>query len=431
MSFLPPTDLPAEPLHSQPEYPLFLCMRGKLALVVGGGPVAERRVAGLLQASAEVLLVSPWATEKLQDLAAQGVIAWKPREFDTADLDGVWLVHACTGDAPVDESVVRRAESLRIWSVRASAAGSSPAWTAATERTEDGVQFAVKAGGDPLRAVALRNFISELAAEGALPLRRQRPGSGQVFLVGGGPGDPDLLTVRARRLLSLADVIITDRLAPVHSLDGVANDVEIIDVGKAPGKHSLAQSEINDLLVKYADAGQIVVRLKGGDPFVLGRGGEEALHCLHSGVDVAVVPGVTSATSVPAAAGIPVTHRGLSDSFMVLSSHSGADDVVRRAGSTPADTTLIMLMGVRELANTTAGLIAAGRDPQTPAAIVAAGWTSEQETISAPISEIAELAETSGIASPAVIVVGPVAALRDNLGDLGVPSLLAGHGALG
>lgn len=414
----------------QPDYPLFLTMHGKKALVVGGGPVAERRVSGLLEAGARVTVVSPWLTEDLQDLAASRRINWSRRDFERSDLDDIWLVHTCTGDSDVDEAVVTAAEARKIWSVRAGAADHSPAWTAATEHSEDGVQFAVNAGRDPRRAVALRNFIAELSTEGALPLRRSRPGPGRVFLVGGGPGDPDLLTVRARRLLSLADVVVTDRLAPIRALDRLGDDVQIIDVGKAPGKHSLPQQEINDLLVEHAVAGQIVVRLKGGDPFVLGRGGEEALHCLQSGVDVEIVPGVSSATSVPAAAGIPVTHRGVSDSFMVLSSHSGADDVVRRAGSTPTDTTLIMLMGVKDLKDTTTGLITAGRDPLTPAAIVAAGWTNQQAAIRAPLSDIAEQAEVTGIASPAVVVVGPVATLRDDIGDLGRPSIQAGHGAI-
>lgn len=413
------------------DYPLFLDMTGKPALVVGGGPVAQRRVATLLASDALVTVVSPWATEQLRDWAAESRLNWVQREFAAEDIAGSWLVHACSGDVHVDTAVVAAADAARVWSVRASDAAASPAWSAATATTVDGVQFAVNGGRDPGRAAALRDTISDFAAEGLLPVRRQRKSRGKVFLVGGGPGDPDLLTVRARRLLSLADVVVTDRLAPAGVLAGLDPNVEVVDVGKSPGRHALPQHEINELLIEEARAGKVVVRLKGGDPFVLGRGGEEALHCLAAGIEVEVVPGVTSAVSVPAAAGIPLTHRGLSDSFVVLSAHDGADEVVRRAGCVPHDTTLVLLMGVRHLARTADALVAAGRDPATPTAVIASGWTRDQDAVHGTLADIARRADESGIGSPAVIVVGEVARLHHALGDLGHPSADAGHGAPG
>lgn len=412
-----------------PNYPLFLDLSDRSALVVGGGPVAQRRAGQMIDAGAEVTVISPWATEDLRDLADRGRLRWLEREFEAGDTSGYWLAHACTGDSAVDAAVIAEAERSRIWSVRAGEAEASPAWTAATTSTVDGVQFAVSGGRDPRRAMALRDLIAELAAEGHLPVRRRRRAQGRVYLVGGGPGDPDLLTVRARRVLSLADVVVTDRLAPVAVLDDLDPAVEVIDVGKAPGRHALPQAEIDDLLVTRAQSGDVVVRLKGGDPFVLGRGGEEALACVRAGVPVEVVPGVTSAIAVPAAAGIPVTHRGLSTSTLILSAHDGADEVVRRAGTTPADTTLILLMGVRHLADTAAQLIAAGRSPDLPAAVVGQGWTVDQHSAVGTLKDIAARAEHAGVSSPAVVVVGAVAALADQIGSIATVSLDARHGS--
>lgn len=405
------------------DYPLFLDVADRRVVVVGGGPVAARRALALVEAGAEVIVISPWVTEDLAE-AGDRLTIWL-REFEPGDTAGAWLVHACTGDVPIDDAVVAEAESSRIWSVRAGDAEHSPAWTAATAVTADGVRFAVNGNRDPGRAKVLRDFIADLAAEGRLPLRRKRTGRGKVYLVGGGPGEPDLMTVRARRLLSLADVVVTDRLAPVAVLAGLADEVEVVDVGKIPGHHLMSQAEINDLLVERASEGKVVVRLKGGDPFVLGRGGEEALACLRAGVDVEVVPGVTSAISVPAAAGIPVTHRGRSTSMLLLSAHDGADEVVRRAGCTPPDTTLVLLMGMRHLAATARSLIAVGRPADLPAAVISQGWTREQRCVTGTLATIGQAA--AELPAPAVVVIGEVADLHTQLGALGRISEDAGH----
>lgn len=236
---------------------------------------------------------------------------------------------------------------------------------------------------------------------------------GSVCLVGGGPGDPDLLTVRALRRLADADVVVVDRLAPAEDLAALAPRALVVDVGKTPGHHPVPQEGINALLVEHARAGRRVVRLKGGDPYVLGRGGEEVEACRGAGVPVEVVPGVTSAFAVPAAAGIPVTHRGLARSVTVLTGHEdlGAErlEALVRLGGT-----LVVLMGVTRLAALADGLVAAGADPATPAAVVERGWSTEQRTTRADLSSLAGACAARGVASPAVVVVGAVAALADD-----------------
>jgi uroporphyrin-III C-methyltransferase/precorrin-2 dehydrogenase/sirohydrochlorin ferrochelatase len=282
------------------------------------------------------------------------------------------------------------------------------------------VLVAVSGGGDPRRSRAIRDAVAAALDTGTLPVRasrrRERPAVGTVHLVGGGPGDEGLLTVRGRSLLAHADVVVVDRLAPRGVLEHLAADVEVIDCGKTPGHHVLTQDQINEVIVDRALRGLDVVRLKGGDPFVLGRGGEEALACHAAGVPVDVVPGVTSAVSVPAAAGIPVTHRGVTSSFALVSAHDGIAPIEAAAHEHPAATTLVLLMGVRLLRDSAAALVAAGRAASTPVAIVERGWTPQQRTTVGTLADIAELAEARGVESPAVVVVGEVVALREELG---------------
>ncbi len=217
-------------------------------------------------------------------------------------------------------------------------------------------------------------------------------------------------------------MVVTDRLGPTSLLSELGPDVAIIDVGKTAGNHPIPQDEINRILVEHAQAGRTVVRLKGGDPFVLGRGGEEALHCLAHDVPVEVVPGVTSAVSVPAAAGIPVTHRGITTSLVIASAHAGAGQALDAARTAPHDATLVLLMGLSGLAGTADELIASGREPGTPVAVISDGWTPRQRTVTGTLASIAGDVAAAGLPGPAVIVVGDVVALRAELGDLsGVP----------
>ena len=270
------------------------------------------------------------------------------------------------------------------------------------------VVVAVNAGADPRRAVSIRNAIDQQLSNGELPLRRQRSSAGQgsVALVGGGPGDPGLITTRGRQLLAEADVVIVDRLAPKGLLDSLDPDIEVIDAGKAPHAHTLTQDQINALLIEHATAGRRVVRLKGGDPFVLGRGSEEAAACRAAGVDVEVVPGVTSALAVPAAAGIPVTARGVTSRFTVVSGHDGPLEFASLAA---LDGTLLFLMGVSRLREIARELVSHGRPADEPVAIIERGTTPDQRVTVGALGTIADAADTRGVQSPAVIVVGDVA----------------------
>ena len=386
-------------------YPTALRLLGRPVLVVGGGPVAARRAKGLLDAGAQVTVVAPVASAALQELADAGLLTWKPRPYLSSDVDGVWFVQTATGDAAVDTLVSADAEAARIWCVNASDHEASAAWTPAVAVVGD-VQIAVNAGGDPRRAMALRDAVATALEAGDLPLRRRRASkdsTGSVALVGGGPGDTGLITVRGRRLLGQADVVIADRLGPRELLNELAPDVRVIEVGKTPGHHPVPQAEINRILVDEALQGHRVVRLKGGDPYVLGRGGEEAEFCRQHGVEVEVVSGVTSAISVPAAAGIPVTHRGLAKGFSVVTGHEELSEVPARA-----DHTVILLMGVGQLRSSAAALAGAGLPEDTPVGIVENGYLPNQRVTIGTLGAIADQAEAIGVANPAVIVIGDV-----------------------
>jgi uroporphyrin-III C-methyltransferase/precorrin-2 dehydrogenase/sirohydrochlorin ferrochelatase len=410
------------------DYALFLDLTGRRVLVVGAGAVATRRVARLLEAGARVEVVAPSASAEIAQLAQADALGWAVRTFVEADVAGAWLVHAATGDPAVDGAVVAAAEEAGIWAVRASDAAASPAWSATTTN-RDGVTVAVNGGRDPGRAVAVRQGIASALASGDLPMRERRrsPRAGRITLIGAGPGDPDLLTLRGRRLLRQADVVVTDHLVPAALLADLEPDVEVHYAGKRPGHHSLTQEQINALIVQRARAGQHVVRLKGGDPFLLGRGGEEALACVRANIPVEVVPGITSALSVPAAAGIPVTHRGITASVLVLSGHDGPAGLARQVADAPADATLVLLMGTRTLPAVTEALVRAGRPERTPAAIIERGWTQQQRTVTGTLADIADLARVTGVGSPAIVVIGDVVRLRPMLGDLARPSPEAGH----
>ena len=397
---------------STPTYPLTLGLAGRRVVVVGGGPVAARRAAGLVDAAADAVVVAPWLCEDLRDLVAAGRVRWEPRDYEAGDLDGAWLVHTATGDPATDDLVAAHAEGARVWCVRADDAARSAAWTPAVTRSGS-VTVAVTAGGDPRRARALRDAVAVALDIGALPLRHHRPAAaGRVALVGGGPGDPGLITTRGRRLLAEADVVVVDRLGPRALLDELAEDVVVVDVGKTAGNHPVPQEQINDLLVSHARAGRRVVRLKGGDPYVLGRGGEEALACRAAGVEVEVVPGVTSAVSVPASAGIPVTHRGRSKQVTIVSGHEGLD----WASLAAVEGTLVLLMGVSALADTARLLVEHGRAGSTPVAVVESGCTPDERTTVGTLDTIAALAAERDVRPPAVIVVGSVVDLHAALG---------------
>jgi uroporphyrinogen III methyltransferase / synthase len=239
--------------------------------------------------------------------------------------------------------------------------------------------------------------------------------TGRVILVGAGPGDPGLLTRRAAEALATADVVLHDQLIPREALDLVRAGAEVIDVGKRGGGEQVPQDDTNDLLLRHAQDGKVVVRLKGGDPFVFGRGGEEALLCAQHGVAFEVVPGVTAGVAAPAYAGIPVTHRGLAGAVAFVTGFSAESDVDMGAlAAFPG--TLVFYMGVRTLPQITQRLIAGGRDPGEPAAIVERGTLPDQRTIGATLATIAERAEQEAVRAPSITIIGAVAGLHAELG---------------
>ena len=305
-------------------YPISLNLAGKRVVVVGAGAVAARRIASLIDAGAHIVVISPVVDARIHELASTHQVEIHLREFVSGDLAGAWLVHATTNVPDVNERVAAEAHTQGTWCIRADQALLSEAWTPASTRVDD-VTVAVTANADPRRAAAIRDAIAEQLVIGALPIRRMRAAQGHVVLIGGGPGDPELITVRGRRELAKADVVVFDRLGPTSLLETLASDVELIEAGKRPGHHTLNQDEINAVIVDRALHGKRVVRLKGGDPFVFGRGSEEVQACVDAGVSVDVVPGISSVVAAPGAAGIPVTHRGLANGYAVITGHQLQD----------------------------------------------------------------------------------------------------------
>jgi uroporphyrin-III C-methyltransferase/precorrin-2 dehydrogenase/sirohydrochlorin ferrochelatase len=402
-----------------PLLPIGLRVAGRRAVVIGGGPVGLRRVAALLDAGAEVVLVAPEVETALADLAARGRLDWQPRRYAEGDLRGAWLAVACTADAEVNAAVLAEADAARIWCLRADDASAASAWMPATGRTGPAT-VAVHADRDPRQAAALRDVavtaVSDALRAGEAP--RSRPGAlppGRVVLVGGGPGDPGLITLRGIERLAEADVVVVDRLAPLAALEGLRPDVQIIDVGKIPRGRFTPQETINALLVEHAQAGRTVVRLKGGDPFVFGRGREEVEACLAAGVPVEVVPGVTSAVAVPGLVGIPATHRGLSQGFTVVSGHAAPGDPGSQldwAALARAGTTLVLLMAVETLPEIARALLSGGLAGQTPAVCIQDGGLAGQRVLTATLDSLAEVAAVQQLRPPAVVVIGAVAGLH-------------------
>jgi uroporphyrin-III C-methyltransferase/precorrin-2 dehydrogenase/sirohydrochlorin ferrochelatase len=400
-------------------YLLGLRLNGRRVVVVGGGAVATRRIPALLDAGADIVLVSPSATTSLEGLAAAGHIRWERRRYAAGDLAGAWLVCACTSDPAANAAIAAAAEQQRTWSVRADDAQASAAWTPAAGRA-DAVQVGVLSG-DPRHSAAIRDAILTGLRSGQLSARHARGRRSGVAIIGGGPGDPGLITVRGRQLLAEADVVLTDRLAPRSLLDELPADVEIIDVSKIPYGRAMPQEQINATLVDRAQAGRFVARLKGGDPFVFGRGAEEVLACLRAGVPVTVVPGVTSAVGVPTSAFLPVTHRGMAQEFHVVSVHvpPGDDrstvDWALLGGNTG---TLVLLMAVQQIGAVAAELQRHGRSPDTPVFVIADGTMPTQRTISSSLEQVEGMVTREGIRPPAIVVVGDVVRVAVEITEL-------------
>ena len=444
-----PADVERPVGRAGPPYLLGLRLSGRRVIVAGGGRVADRRVPVLVRSGADVVVVSPSLTAGLEGMAMAGQISWQRRRYAPGDVKGAWLVQACTSDRAANDAIAAECESAGVWCVRADDRVASAAWTPASGEAGDAHVAVVT--GDPRRSAGIRDAVVAGLRDGTIGARRGRavvadpgtvhaagtaagPGADGpdlegrqraairgVALVGGGPGDPGLITVRGRQLLAEADVVVTDRLAPRSLLDELPPDVEIIDASKIPYGRAMAQDHINAALVEHALAGRFVVRLKGGDPFVFGRGAEEVLACLRAGVPVAVVPGVTSAVAVPGAAFVPVTHRGIAQEFHVVSAHVASGDqrsTIDWVALAQSSGTIVVLMAVERLDVIADALIRHGRVSTTPVAVIQDGTLPTQHTLTATLETVAEQAVAAGIRPPAVVVVGEVVNIAAQIAEL-------------
>lgn len=352
-------------------------LRGRRALVVGGAATAAEAVRLLLSLGAEVSVLAPALGDDLSALVGTGRVRHLPRGFQPEALNGCHLVVAADGDS-VNRKVAEEAERQG----RAVAVPGHPEWSS--------VQL-------------------------PLPAARRRSG-GEVYLVGAGPGDPELLTLRAARLLSEADVVVYDRLVAPEVLERLRPDAERFYVGKAASNHSVPQDQINQLLVRLAQEGKRVLRLKGGDPFVFGRGGEEIETLKAAGVPFQVVPGITAALGCAAYAGIPLTHRDYAHTCVFVTGHlrDGSLDLPWQTLVQPQQT-VVIYMGLGALPELCSELIAHGLSADWPAALVEQGTRPEQRVVEGTLRDLPALAERADFQPPTLVVVGEVVALRRRL----------------
>lgn len=411
---MPPPPPREDDQDSPPEYPSYLTglrLAGKRVVVVGGGHVAQRRVPALLAAGAEVTVVSPRVTPALEGMAAE--FTWEARRFEPADLDGAWYVVAATNDPTANAEISRVADAQRTFCVRSDDASAATAWTPATGR-HGTVTVAVLGHREPRQSAALRDDIVNALRDGHLTTTGALDRTPGVVLVGGGPGDPELVTVAARHALASADVVVADRLAPRELLQELGAHVELIDVAKLPRGRSALQSQINDLLIDRARQGKRVVRFKGGDNFVFGRGFEELLACREAGVPVTVIPGLSSSISVPGVSGIPVTHRGVAHEFTVVSGHlppGHAGSLVDWDALGRLRGTIVLLMAVQNAPAIAESLLGGGRDPGTPVAVLVEGTMPTERRVLSTLSELGADLEQHDVRPPAIIVIGEVVAV--------------------
>lgn len=451
-------------------------LTGRPVVVIGGGTVAEKRIGALIEAGAQVTVVSPAVTDRVARWADAGRVALKLRAYQSGDLHGASLVYAATSDLAVNRAVRVEAQTEGIWlnavdqpelcdfitpaivrrgslTIAISTNGRCPSlshriredlerqfgpeYAAAVEHLGDFRERWKAAGGAEeglehevaTTIEALRSARSEVDAGSSSTSIAHVPNgdaAGKVYLVGAGPGDPDLLTVKGRRVLERADTVVYDALVDQRLLDLCRPDAARIYVGKREGHHSRPQAEINVVLVKEARARRVVVRLKGGDPFVFGRGGEEAEALRHAGVDYEVVPGVSAGIAVPAYAGIPLTHRDVVSEVVFLTGHECVTNPspVDWSQYARSAATLVIFMGLHNLGAIAQHLIEHGRSRSCPVAVIENGTTAAQRTIVASLARIAAEAAAADVRPPAVIVVGEVVRLRERLQwfDASVPA---------
>jgi len=457
-------------------FPLFADLAGRPVLVAGGGAVAARKVALLLQAGADVTVGAPQLCEELESQARAGAIRRLHGVFDPQWLDGMWLAIAATDDRAANARVADAATARRIFAnvvddpelssfqvpsivdrsplvVAISSSGTAPVLA---RRLRERIETLCDHALGPLAGLAARHRAriraalpgmgarrrfydwlldgpvfgllrqarpqdAEQALLGALADPQQAASPGSVVLVGAGPGDPGLLTLKALRALNEADVILYDRLVSPDILALARRDAERVCVGKRPGEnHDATQARIHALLREHAGLGRRVVRLKGGDAFIFGRGGEE-LECLREhGIAYEVVPGITAALACAAYAGVPLTHRDHSQSVHLVTAHCReSEDTLDWQALASARQTLAFYMGVSRLDTVSAKLIAHGRDAATPCTLVENGTRPEQRVLTATLADLPARASEHGIRAPAMLIVGEVAGLAGRLGWFG------------
>jgi len=451
----------------------FLDLRGKPGVVVGGGPVAALKAETLLRSGARLTVVAPELCARLAELTLVGALRHEAKRFQPGDLVGAEIVIAATDDPTVNESVSNAARALRIpVNVADNAALSSFIMPSVIDRAP--VQIAIStAGASPVLARKLRTMIealvpfafgrlAALAARFRAPSKRRFPDpearrrfwedtidgpvgemvlsgreaqaaaalerelgrdaargapAGMVYLVGGGPGNPDLLTLRALNVMQRADVVLYDHLVAPAIVDLARRDAERMYVGKESDNHALKQDEINALMVRLAQQGKRVVRLKGGDPFIFGRGGEEIETLAAHGVAFEVVPGITAASGMAAYAGIPLTHRDYAHSCVFVTGHlkDGSLELNWDVLAHPKQT-VVIYMGVRGLPQLCAQLVAHGLPASTPAALVEKATLSKQRVVAGTLESLPALAAREKVRPPALVIVGEVVKLKDTLG---------------
>lgn len=453
-------------------FPAFLNLDGRPCLIVGGGAVAARKARLLHSAGADLTVVAPRLAAMMEELVRDAGIRWRPREFRRRDVDGHWLVVSATGLPTVERRVADAAEKARVF---CNSVDNLPECSFITPAVIDRspIVVAVSSGGAaPVLARQIRERIEALLPVGlgdiariagqwrdrvrekiaGLPERRSfweryfkaaetgdaasaadlipamldsaGPVDGEAWLVGAGPGDPELLTLAALHCLQNADVIVHDRLVSGDILALARRDAEMISVGKKPGCNVNSQESINATLVDLVASGKRVCRLKGGDPFIFGRGGEEAQALRDAGLRYRVVPGITAAAGCAAAAGIPLTHRDAAQSVVLLTAH-GKDsiDTLDWPSLARDRQTLAVYMGVQRFPDIVRKLTRHGRPASTPVAIVERGTTREQRIIRGTLGQLALLAEAHRIEAPSMLLIGEVT-------RLGVPVHLAGNGGV-
>lgn len=451
--------------------PVFMKLRGRTCVVIGGGEVALRKVGMLLKAEAAVTVVAPELCAELAEWCAEGKVAHRPGVFEAAQLDGAQLVIAATDDQDVNRAVSAAAQARNI-PVNVVDAPELCTFVVPSVVDRSPIVIAISSGGKaPVLARLLRARLETLipAAYGRLAVlaaefrgrvkarfssmqeRRifwenvfqgpiaERMFSGQedaarreliatlegvadvthrgeVYLVGGGPGDPDLLTFRALRLMQQCDVVVYDKLVSDGVLELVRRDAERIYVGKERDRHTLPQEEINQVLVRLAQAGKRVLRLKGGDPFIFGRGGEEIETLMENGVPFQVVPGITAACGVSSYAGIPLTHRDFAQSCIFTTGHlrDGTVDLDWPALVRPKQT-VVIYMGLAGLDEICRQLVAHGLPPGMPAAVVQQGTLPQQRVVVANLATLAEQVAAAGLQPPCLTIIGEVVTLREKL----------------